>query len=80
MEVGNLEDVFMLNLAYVKNGAPAVGIRHLFGTYATAQSSTGLSRGFNAWQFPTGWGDPTLHRRYGVSLLSSAWGQVGPPR
>ncbi len=23
---------------------------------------------------------PHYHRRYGVSLLSSAWGQVGPPR
>ncbi len=23
---------------------------------------------------------PYYHRRYGVSLLSSAWGQVGPPR
>ncbi|MDS0093595.1 hypothetical protein QU614_25855, partial [Enterobacter hormaechei subsp. xiangfangensis] len=22
---------------------------------------------------------PHYHRRYGVSLLSSAWGQVGPP-
>lgn len=23
---------------------------------------------------------PHYHRRYGVSLLSSAWDQVGPPR
>ena len=23
---------------------------------------------------------PHYHRRYGISLLSSAWGQVGPPR
>ncbi len=43
--------------------------------------STGLSALFDAWQFPTlTWGDPHYHRRYGVSLLSSAWGQVGPPR
>ena len=25
-------------------------------------------------------GEPHYHWRYGVSLLSSAWGQVGPPR
>ncbi len=36
---------------------------------------------FNVWQFPTlTWETPHYHRRYGVSLLSSAWGQVGPPR
>ncbi len=36
---------------------------------------------FDAWQFPTLHGEtPHYHRRYGVSLLSSAWGQVGPPR
>ncbi len=37
---------------------------------------------FDARQFPTlTWGEtPHYHRRYGVSLLSSAWGQVGPPR
>ncbi len=36
---------------------------------------------FNARQFPTlTWETPHYHRRYGVSLLSSAWGQVGPPR
>ncbi len=35
---------------------------------------------FDAWQFPTlAWETPHYHRRYGVSLLSSAWGQVGPP-
>ncbi len=32
---------------------------------------------FDVWQFPTlAWGTPHYHRRYGVSLLSSAWGQV----
>ncbi len=36
---------------------------------------------FDAWQFLLSHGEtPHYHRRYGVSLLSSAWGQVGPPR
>ncbi len=35
----------------------------------------------DVWQFPTlAWGDPTLPSALRVSLLSSAWGQVGPPR
>ena len=34
-----------------------------------------------AWQCPTlAWRMPHYHRRYSVSLLSSAWGQVVPPR
>ncbi len=46
-----------------------------------AQSSDWAFGLFDAWQFPTlAWETPHYHRRYGVSLLSSAWGQVGPPR
>ncbi len=34
-----------------------------------------------AWQCPTlAWRMPHYHRRYSVSLLSSAWGQVVPLR
>jgi hypothetical protein len=46
-------------------------------------TATGLTRSFNL--MPGGsllshGESPHYHRRYGVSLLSSAWGQVGPPR
>ncbi len=42
----------------------------------------GLLLNLMPWQFPySRMGEtPHYHRRYGVSLLSSAWGQVGPPR
>ena len=41
-----------------------------------------LARGstFSTWRCPTlTWGNPTLPSGIGVSLLSSVWGQVGPP-
>jgi hypothetical protein len=46
-------------------------------------TATGLTRSFNLMpgsSLLSHGESPHYHRRYGVSLLSSAWGQVGPPR
>ncbi len=65
-----------------KNPAP-FGTGFFLNAKQKLSLSTELSALFDARQFPTlTWGDPTLPsalRRF-TSELSSAWGQVGPPR
>ncbi len=67
-----------------KNGV--IGGEFMAGEYfLQTQKTPGFHRGFLLDLMPgsslLSHGEtPHYHRRYGVSLLSSAWGQVGPPR
>ncbi len=58
-------------------------IRHLFRTNAKKAQSSDCALLLNLMPGSSllSHGEtPHYHRRYGVSLLSSAWDQVGPPR
>ena len=56
-------------------------IRHFFHQRKKAILTDGLSLNLMPGSSLLSHGEtPHYHRRYGVSLLSSAWGQVGPPR
>ena len=55
--------------------------RHFFHQRKKAILTDGLSLNLMPGSSLLSHGEtPHYHRRYGVSLLSSAWGQVGPPR
>ncbi len=82
MEVGKLGKPYpLLNLAYVGVKDAQRRIRYFFHQRKKAILTDGLSLNLMPGSSLLSHGEtPHYHRRYGVSLLSSAWGQVGPPR
>ena len=82
MEVGNLGKTYsLLNLAYVGDAASVASGIYSAPTQKSPVFRLGLSLNLMPGSSLLSHGEtPHYHRRYGVSLLSSAWGQVGPPR